>query len=89
MALVKIGPHGRRLSQGGDAMVSAQQQAMTRLEAVHFFIDPITIFARNTLHSRLARQMATSVIALFLSHFGPKLNKIRQESRPAETSEKP
>jgi hypothetical protein len=62
---------------------------MTRLEAVHFFIDPITIFARNTLHSRLARQMATSVIALFLSHFGPKLNKIRQESRPAETPEKP
>ena len=38
---------------------------MTKLEAVLFFIDLITIFARNTLHSRLIRQMATSVIASF------------------------
>jgi hypothetical protein len=50
---------------------------MTKLEAVRFFIDLITIFARNTLHCRLILQMATSVIAILLKCFRLKFNKIQ------------
>ena len=52
---------------------------MTKLEAVLFFTDLITIFARNTLHSRLFLQMATSVMLILLKLFRLKFNKIQQE----------
>ncbi len=43
--------------------------SMTKLEAFLFLPDLITIFARNTLHRRLIRQMATSVIDIVLIHY--------------------
>ncbi len=51
--------------------------SVTKLEAVLFFTDLITIFARNTLHFRLILQMATRVIRTVLPHFRLKFNKIQ------------
>jgi hypothetical protein len=54
---------------------------VTKLEAVLFFIDLITIFTRKTRQCGLFLQMATCVIALFLEHFRLKFNKIQSELR--------
>jgi hypothetical protein len=48
---------------------------MTKFEAVLFFSDLITIFARKTLHSRPIRQVATSVIAILLTHYPFRFNR--------------
>ena len=50
---------------------------MAKLEAVWFFNDLITIFARKTLHSGLIRQAATSVIGTHLTHYWLIFNKKR------------
>jgi hypothetical protein len=76
--------HGGRLSHGGGPNSFAIQEreqdfSTTRLEAVLFFIDLITILAWNTLRHRLILQMATSVIASFLKHIRLKFNKIQQQ----------
>jgi len=52
---------------------------VTKLEAVLFFIDLITIFARKTLQFRLFLQMAISVIRTVLQHFQHNFNQIQQE----------
>ena len=59
---------------------------MTKLEAVLFFIDLITIFAGNTPHSRLIPQMATRVMAPLIKHFRLKFNKINKNYMAAPIS---
>ena len=48
---------------------------MATIEAVHVFIDLITIFAMKTLHFRPIRQVATSVIGTLLTHYRLKFNR--------------
>jgi predicted Kef-type K+ transport protein len=51
-----------------------QKLSLTKLEAVLFFIDLITIFVRKTLHSRPIRPMATSVILLVVKDEASRFN---------------
>ena len=83
-AFAGIDLHGYRFSHRNgtkvfDIQTCQSKLSVTKLEAVLFFTDLITIFARKTLQLRLILQMAISVIRPVLQHFQHNFNQIQQE----------